>query len=379
MIIGIDISSVVYQTGVSNYTLNLVRNLIEIDRKNTYKLFFSSLRQPLPSEIKALENFSNVKIYHFRLPPTLLEILWNQLHILPIESFIGDCDIFHTSDWTQPPTVKAKAVATIHDLTPFLNPAWHHPKIINAHTRKMNLAAKECSQFICVSKNTKKDLLELFPKIDTNKITVIYEAAESKYEDFLKETIEKQNEEILKVKKKYKLTDFILAQGTREPRKNLNNLISAFNKFKLKNPKSNIELAIAGKYGWGNDIENSKKSDIKILGFIPENDLVALHAAAVCLVYPSLYEGFGLPVLKSMQIGTPVITSNVSSLPEITKDSAILINPISVDEIANAIENMVNSGSLRTELRNKGILRSKDFSWRKAAEETLKIYESIKN
>lgn len=106
MIIGIDISSIPYKTGVSNYTLNLIRNLVKLDKINTYKLFYSSLRLPLPNEIIEIKKtHSNIKIYQFKLPPTFLQILWNQLHLFPIEIFIGKCDIFHTSDWTQPPTI----------------------------------------------------------------------------------------------------------------------------------------------------------------------------------------------------------------------------------------------------------------------------------
>jgi hypothetical protein len=184
MIIGIDVSSVAYQTGVSNYTLKLVQNLISTDTKNHYKLFFSSLRLPLPAQISQLKNKSNVTIYHFRFPPTFLQILSNQLHIIPVEFLIGKCDIFHTSDWTQPPTLKANTITTDHDLTPFLFPQWHHPKVIKAHRNKMYWAAKDCSKFICVSQNTKSDLIKLFPKIDQAKITVVYEAAEDKYKLF---------------------------------------------------------------------------------------------------------------------------------------------------------------------------------------------------
>ncbi len=375
MIIGIDVSTVSYGTGVSSYTLNLVRNLIKINKNNTFKLFYSSLRLPLPQEINALSKHPNVKIYQFKLPPTFLEILWNQIHIIPIEFFIGKCDIFHTSDWTQPPTSKAKTIATIHDLTPFLYPQWHHIKVIKAHKNKMFWASKECSKFICVSKNTQKDLLKLYPCVPISKTQVIYEAAEDKYSEFLKlpKTSQQKKQEV--IKKQYGLDKFILAQGTREPRKNLNNLIEAFSLFVKKYPKTQIELAIAGKYGWGKDVDHHKNCHIKVLGFIPEKDMVALHATALCLVYPSLYEGFGLPILKSMKVGTPVVTSNVSSLPEIANNSAILVDPYSVKDIAKAIEKISKSKILRENLIKKGLENSKKFSWFQTAKETLNIYE----
>ena len=368
MIIGIDISSIPYGTGVSNYTLNLIQNLVKIDKKNTYKLFYSSLRLPLPPEIIELKKYPNVKIYHYKLPLTLLEILWNQFRLFPLEIFIGKCDLFHTSDWTQPPSIHTKTITTVHDLTPFINPSWHPQKIIKAHTHKMFWASRKCSHFICVSENTRTDLLKLFPNIDPQKTSVIYEAAEEKY---------KPSREKNKIKKKYYLNDFILAQGTRDPRKNLKRLVEAFNLYLKNNPKSKVELAITGKYGWGEDIKHLINDKIKILGFIPEKDMVALHAGALALAYPSLYEGFGLPLVKAMKVGTPVITSNTSCLPEVVGDAALLVDPLSIEDIALALEKIINSPALRKELSQKGLLQSQKFSWAKTAEQTLDIYEKL--
>jgi glycosyltransferase involved in cell wall biosynthesis len=376
MIIGIDISSVCYQTGVSNYTINLVRHLLKNDRKNQYKLFYSSLRQPLTPEISKLARHKNVTIYRFYIPPTILQILWNQLRLLPIELFIGHCDIFHTSDWTQPPTLRAKTIATIHDLTPFLYPEWHQPKVIQAHKNKMKIASKKCAHFICVSQNTKNDLYKLFPHINSNKISVIYEAAENKYAQFVTLKPEIQNKKKDIIKKQYGLQNFVLAQGTREPRKNLDRLIQGFIMFKEKYPKSSIELAISGKYGWGKDITHPPNY-VKILGFIPEKDMVALHATAICLAYPSLYEGFGLPLVKSLKVGTPIITSNISSMPEIVGNSAILVDPTSVDQISKALEKILHSQKLRSQLSIEGIAQSRKFSWTKTATQTIDVYNSI--
>ena len=379
MIIGIDISSIPYKTGVSNYTLNLIRNLLKIDKLNTYKLFYSSMRLPLPEEIVEIKkNHSNVLIYQFKLPPTLLQILWNQLQLFPIELFIGKCHIFHTSDWTQPPTLKAKTITTVHDLTPFLNPEWHHQKVITAHKNKMHLATKKCFKFICVSQNTKNDLLKLFPKIDPQKIEVIYEAAEKKYGKFIKLPKDLQQKKKDAIKKQYGLDKFILAQGTREPRKNLKRLIEAFIIFKKNNPNCHTELAIAGKYGWGQDIDGAKNPSVKILGFIPEKDMVALHASAICLAYPSLYEGFGLPLVKSLKVGTPIITSNISSMPEVGDKAALYVDPTSVSDLTNAITKIIKSTVLRNKLKTKGLIQAKKFDWIKTAEKTLLVYNTLK-
>lgn len=380
MIIGIDISSIPYKTGVSNYTLNLIRNLVKLDKINTYKLFYSSLRLPLPNEIIEIKKtHSNIKIYQFKLPPTFLQILWNQLHLFPIEIFIGKCDIFHTSDWTQPPTIKTKTITTVHDLTPFLHPEWHHSKVIAAHKNKMNLAAKKCFKFICVSQSTKNDLLKIFPKINPQKIDVVYEAAEDKYGKFLKLSKEIKQKKKETIKKQYDLDKFILAQGTREPRKNLKRLIDAFVIFKKNNPKCRVDLAIAGKYGWGEDVDGAKNPSVKILGFIPEKDMVALHASAICLAYPSLYEGFGLPLVKSLKVGTPIITSNVSSMPEVGGNAALYVNPNSIPDLTKAITKIIKSSALRKKLIENGLIQAKKFDWSKTAEQTLSIYKSISN
>lgn len=377
MIIGVDISSIPYGTGVSNYTLNLVGHLLKIDKKNHYKLFFSSLRLPLPLEIKKLQHYPNVKIYHYRWPIRLLQFFWNQLHWLPIELFVGKCDIFHTSDWTQPPTIRAKTVTTVHDLVPLLYPQWSSPIITSVHRRKLALATRYCQHFIAVSQSTKNDLLKLFPQTPNRQVTVIYEAAEDKYDKFLQLTPSSRQRKIQNLRRLYDLRYFFLAQATRQPRKNLPRLIEAFNNFRVKYPKSQLDLAIAGKYGWGNDIVHLKNPWIKILGYIPEKDMVTLHAAAVCLVYPSLYEGFGLPVIKSMKVGTPVITANTSSLPEIVGKAAVLVDPESTTELEHAIEQVARLANLRTRLARLGLKQAQKYNWSNTAQQTLKIYQQI--
>lgn len=379
MIIGIDVSAVTYSTGVSNYTYNLVRQLVSADKVNTYKLFFSSLRKKIPAEISELTKYSRVKIYHYHFPPTLLAFLWNILHVFPIEFFIGRCDIFHTWDWTQPPTIKAKTITTLHDFVPLLFPEDQHPRTISTFKAKLKLAVKECSHFICVSKSTQSDMSRLFPEVSPSKISVIYEAAEKKYDEFHRLSLKDKKAKIKRIQQLYDLTNFILTQGTREPRKNLDRLIKAFIQFKKNNPRSAVQLAISGKYGWGQDVQAPADHSIKILGFIPEKDLVALHGSALCLAYPSTYEGFGLPILKSMKVGTPVITSNVSSLAEVAGNAAILVNPTSTTEITKAITRVITSPSLRRTLINRGYRQAAKFSWKTTARQTLEVYKKVYN
>lgn len=377
MIIGIDVSSVVYGTGVSNYTLNLLRSLLKKDKINTYKLFFTSMRLPVPEEIKKLSKQPNVKLYQFKIPLTILSFLWNRLHLVNIEFFIGKCDIFHCSDWTQPPSIHAKLVTTIHDLTPFLYPHWLPKKIVETHKQKMYWAARKCHKFICVSQNTLDDLLKVFPQIDKSKCQLIYEAAEDKYFQFNKLSPQEQQKKINTIEKQYGLRNYILSQGTREPRKNLKNLILAFNRYLKKHPKSKVELAISGKYGWGQDVSTVQHPQIKILGYIPEKDMVALHAAALFMAYPSFYEGFGLPLVKSMAVGVPVLTSNTSSLPEIAGEGGIIVKPNSIQSIYKGIEKLLSNKKYRQKIASKAIEQAKLFSWSKCASETLDLYSKL--
>lgn len=162
MVIGIDISQTAFsQSGVGKSMTKMVSSLISNDNSNEYVLFFSSLRKDLGFKMKDLRKYPNVKIKQFKFPPTLLDFLWNRLHILPIESLIGDVDVFISSDWTEPPVKRAKKVTFIHDLVVYKYPQETDSKIVTVHKNKLAWAVKECSAFICPSESTKKDIHEI--------------------------------------------------------------------------------------------------------------------------------------------------------------------------------------------------------------------------
>lgn len=187
MKIGIDISQLAYpNTGVANYLGNLVENLVRIDKKNEYILFFSSLRKNFQSSIFNFQSNPNVKIKKFRIPPTVLNLIWNKLHIMPIESFIGDVDVFITSDWTEPPAKKAKKATILYDLIVYKYPEETHnktqfnplklmisPNIVASQKRKLKWVKKESEKIFCISEATKQDALEILG-LEKNKLTVVY-------------------------------------------------------------------------------------------------------------------------------------------------------------------------------------------------------------
>lgn len=341
MKIAIDISSVVYGTGVSVYTKNLVKNLLKIDRENEYILFAGTLRRK-KDILKFVNSLSgNFKVKILPIPPTIANFIWNHLHNPPIEIFIGKVDIFHSSDWAQPAS-NAFKITTIHDLSPVLLPQETPQRIVKVHKARLNWVKKEVDKIIVPSNATKKDLSSLGYKED--KIVVIPEAAE----DFFKPS---SKNDIKRIHKKYNLPEkYLLAVGT-NPRKNLTRIEKA-----IKNIP--IPLRVVGR---------------DFSGFVPDRDLVALYSGAEALVYPSLLEGFGLPVLEAMKCGCPVVTSNLSSLKEISRDAAVLVDPYSIPSIASGIKKAISNRDI---LIKKGYKEANKYSWENTAKITLEVYKT---
>jgi glycosyltransferase involved in cell wall biosynthesis len=370
MKIAIDISQIIYEgTGVATYTRELVRTLLEIDRKNRYLLFGVSLRKRnLLEEFAApLKNkYGNVETRFIPLTQSIANILWNSWHRIPIEVFTGNISILHTSDWIEPPAHALK-ITTVHDVIPLKFPHYTHQVIRRTHLKRLYWVKKESNKIIADSQATADDLAELLG-IKKSKIEVIYPGAD-------KSIKQPGFGHIGNIKSKYSINnDFFLAVGTNEPRKNLYNLISAFNKFQKKT-NSNMNLVIAGNSGWGGEVEVNDR--IKVLGYVSDSGLQSLYAKAAAFVYPSLYEGFGLPVLEAMSLKCPVITSDRGSLREIAGEAAYLVNPESIDSIANALKQLTGDKILRDKLIVKGTTQAAKFKWSVTAKNVLDLYEKV--
>lgn len=346
MKIGIDISQIVYGTGVSVYTRELVSNLLQIDKDNQYKLFAGTLRQS-----KKIKEFSK-KAKIFPIPPTIADLMWNRLHILSIETLLGEIDVFHSSDWTQPPSSAFK-VTTIHDLAPIKLPKETHPKIVETHKRRLALVRQEVDRVIVPSNSTKIDLIE-YGFLD-EKIIVIPEAA-----NLLTRPSESDKAHVLG---KYGIVDqFVLAVGT-APRKNIARLTKAFGEF---TKKTGMQLVIVG----GDRIQNTE--NVIYTGYISDEDLTVLFYTAQIFAYPSLYEGFGIPILNAFAAGCPVVASDVSSIPQVAGKAAILVDPMSVDSIELGLHKALKN---RESLIKLGMQQLKQFSWYKTAKLTLEVYK----
>ncbi|HUW22014.1 MAG TPA: glycosyltransferase family 1 protein [Candidatus Bathyarchaeia archaeon] len=368
MRITIDISQIVYGTGVSFYTRNLVKALAKFDKDNQYVLFGTScrLKRTLIDFGKEVERVnSNFSSKILSLPITLAEYLGNQWRIFPVEKITGPIDVFHSSDWIQPPSAGAK-VTTIHDFGFFKYPQTAHPKILAVMKRKLQLVKQEVDFVIAVSQTTKEDTIK-YLSYPEEKIKVIYEALQ---DEVLKPASIRQ---IAAIKKKYGIEGrYLLALSTIEPRKNLGKIIEAF--YLLLKTKPDLSLVVAGKTGWDKKVLELNKRIPRLIftGYLPTAELAALYSGAYCLVYASLYEGFGMPILGAFACGCPVVTSNLSSMPEIAGKSAVLVDPLKVKSIVDGLRQIEEE---RETLIKRGFARVKKFTWEKTAQETLKVYE----
>lgn len=353
MKVGIDISQIIYETGVSHYTLNLVSNLLKIQKNEEYIFFGGSLRrlQDLKEITSGLEGRFKLRLFPF--PPTAAGFVWNVLHILPVEALIGKVDVFHSTDWSQPPS-RAFKVTTVHDLAPVLFPKLSHPRIVRTHHKRLKWVQKEVDRVIVPSLATKKDLIEY--GVDEKKIRLVPEAVA---DDFTRV----DDQEVSRIKAKYGIEgNYLLSIGVGE-RKNTQRTIKAFLSL-----NSGLKLVLIGR----NTGEYRKNPNIIFTGHVASNELRAFYSGAQGLVYPSIYEGFGLPILEAFACDCPVLTSNLSSLPEVAGDAAILVDPNSTDSVLSGMKELLKSSRVLTK---KGRNRLKYYSWQRTAAETLKIYK----
>lgn len=381
MNIGIDVdAAIVGQTGIGHYTTNLIENLLKIDKISHYFLYAFFVRKreeraKIIFDIIEKTNAKNVTFRIFRLPYQWKESLigtpypYNKIIKDPLDLFFSP----HSAGIANKGF--PKTVVTIHDLA-FMKFSEHRgKKITDYYLKRTKIAAQNSKKIIAVSEATKKDLIELLG-VAPKKIKVIYEGANPDFKRI------KNQRELINRSAKYvgAQTKYILSVGTLEPRKNLSVIVKAFSLLPLP-LRQNYKLVFVGGQGWNNRefektiLDYNLKEQIILTGFVPDEDLPYLYNRAELFIYPSLYEGFGLPLLEALSCGAPVIASNVSSLPEVAGKAAILVNPRNEKELAQKIKLVLTNPKLSSSLRKKGPIQAKKFSWQKAAAETLKLFK----
>ncbi|MFQ5594915.1 MAG: glycosyltransferase family 4 protein [Anaerolineae bacterium] len=395
MRIGIDFTPAIQQqAGIGRYTRELVRALARLDTTNRYVLFQASRRAKEP----AGQWPDNFRVRSIPLTDRWLAILWQRLRLpIPVETFTGAVDIFHSPDFVLPPVRRARTVLTVHDLSFLTTPQTSEPALRAYLSEAVPRAVARADHILADSRSTKQDLVTHL-NADPERITVVYPGVDPRFRPL-------EEPAIAQVRARYGLDrPFVLSVGTLQPRKNYPTLIEAFARLymgearriegvsakepalrlaSLPRKTSDIELVIAGGQGWlyqeiFDTVDRLGIGDrVRFLGLVRDEDLPALYNAAEVLAMPSLYEGFGLPVLEALSCGTPVVTSDVSSLPEVAGDAALLVSPHDVEGISQALQRALTEPELRAVLRERGLIQAKQFTWQGAAETVLGIYRRV--
>jgi glycosyltransferase involved in cell wall biosynthesis len=367
--IGIDARKL-HDFGIGTYIRNLLRELARLDHDTDFVLL---CRPDDVNGIKALgENFrpvveraGNYSIAEqFRIPLALRR---------------EKVTLFHAPHYVLPPLVHCRSVVTIHDCIHLMFPQYLPNKVALTYARtSMAMAASRATRVLTVSETSKNDIMRFFGT-EPSKIDVIYNAYDERF------GIEPKEDDVVRVRERYQLHDeFVLYAGNVKPHKNLERLIDAFQLVRSRG-LDHLKLVMIGddisKYASLRRAVHRYQlhNYVRFLGYLPEETLAVMYRLAGVFVFPSLYEGFGLPPLEAMASGTPVVTSNVSSLPEVTGDGAALVDPYDPQAIADGIYRVLTDVDLRRDLRRKGLARAHQFSWGASVRRVREIYGEVAN
>lgn len=375
--IGIDYTPAYEQGGgIGRLVRELIRALAQTDQTTQYQLFVAgAIKSHLLASLGP-----NFHWNHTRLSPTWLARIWYRANLpLPIEWFTGNIDLFHATDFVLPPTHKTtRTLVTVHDLSFIRVPDAASPRLKTYLDKVVPHSVRRADHILADSQATKDDLITLY-NLPAEKITVLLSGVDNHFHLVTdKNTLEQ-------VRAKYQIPDrpYIFSVGTIQPRKNYERMIRSL--AQVRNRGFDVSLVIAGGKGWLSNpiyttIEETHMADyVHLIGFAKDQDLPALYTGATLTAFPSLYEGFGFPVLESMACGTPVITSNISSLPEVAGNAALLINPLNIDEITFAIQRLLEDTTLRKHLIEQGFQQAQSFTWQASAQHLMEIYAKILN
>lgn len=368
--IGLDYTAAYEQgAGIGRLVRELVHALADEDQETDYKLFVAgATRATLPQQ--PAENF---QWYPTRVTPLWFARLWYRARLYwPVESFIGPVRLYHATDFTLPPTLpNTRTLLTVHDLSFVRAPETSTPVLKRYLDRVVPWSVARADHVLADSQATKDDLIALYGTAP-DKITVLLSGVEARFRPTPNPAI----------RAKYDLPDrYIFAIGTVQPRKNYGRLVEAL--ARLGDEFEDVHLVIAGGKGWLDAPiyqavqETGLSNRVHFIGFADDADIPALYSGAVLTAYPSLYEGFGFPILESMACGTPVLTANVSSMPEVAGDAAVMVNPYEVASIEDGLRRLLTDSTLRDTLKVRGLARASGFTWAKAARELRDIYTQL--
>jgi glycosyltransferase involved in cell wall biosynthesis len=360
--------------GIGRYVRELVKALARQHDAYSYRLFVAGVgKKPLPPSPSLQFTWSPT-----RITPAWLARIWYRAHIpFSVENLVGNVDLYHATDFVLPPTRKtAKTLLTVHDLSFMRVPETASPSLKAYLEDVVPRSARRADHILADSEATRQDLIAYY-ELDPTKITVLYSGVDSQFQPVTEKT------QLKAVRHKYGLGDrpYIFSVGTVQPRKNYGRLIEAASLMRERGIE--VDVVIAGGRGWLEDpiyaaIEQYGTSEyVHFIGFAADEDLPALYGGAVCVALPSLYEGFGLPILEAMACGVPVLTSNISSLPEVAGDAALTVTPTDTEAIVAALIRLIEDDQLRDDLIQRGFARARQFTWDASAAQLRGIYQAM--
>ncbi|MGQ9517297.1 MAG: glycosyltransferase family 4 protein [Anaerolineae bacterium] len=361
--------------GIGRLTRHLVRAAVPLLAEHDITLFVAG---PMPAAHPEREGWpANVRIVDTRLSERALTILWHRAGLpLPAEIWAGRGDLFHATDFVLPPTL-APGIVTVHDLSFLRFPECAHPNLRRYLMGAVPRSLKRAARILADSQAAREDLVQLLG-VPAEKIAVVYGGVEERFSPAPEPALDAELVERYELRAPY-----ILSLGTLEPRKNYVRLLRAYERAWEEAGGDFPVLVIAGGKGWlYEEIFEAHRSlrardHVRFLGFVEDRVLPALYRRAWLFVYPSLYEGFGLPPLEAMACGCPVACSNSSSLPEVVGDAALTFDPLDEVALAGVLRRGVEDSELRERLRAAGLARASQFTWAKAAEALLVQYRQV--
>jgi glycosyltransferase involved in cell wall biosynthesis len=353
--------------GIGTYIRNLLRHVARMDSENEYVLLCQEPDLGIGAQLGP--NFRTVR------EPSPNYSIREQIHV-PWVLLRERPDVFHAPHYVLPPAIRCPSVVTIHDTIHLTFPQYLPNKLAYAYARaSMWAAAHRSHRILTVSEASKRDILRFFP-VPPEKVVVVHNAIDERF------SREPRPEDVERVRERFQLQRrFVLYVGNIKPHKNLERLIEAFHG--LRRDHDDLTLLIIGdqisKYPALRRAVHQHKlhKHVRFLGYLPDDTLAILYRLTSVFVFPSLYEGFGLPPLEAMASGAPVVTSNVSSLPEVTGDAAVLVDPYDVGAIESGMRRVLTDPALAAEMRRKGLLRAREFSWERSVAKTWEVYKEI--
>ena len=378
MRIAIDYSAAVNQhAGIGRLVRNQVLALSEVDHDNDYRLVYARPNPGSTPQFPRAHNFSRKQV---GLGERWLTILWHRAKLpVPADWLSGPVDLYHCPDFVLPPLRRARGILTVHDLAFLMRPDCADHRLRAYLEEVVPRSVRRADFIIADSENTRNDLVVLLG-VNPSQVAVVPGGVEERFKRVTDADELQRAREALGIGEH----PFVLSVGVIEPRKNLNRLMDAFRSVKARgNVPADLKLVLAGGKGWLYDdifehhAESPLRDDILLPGFVSDDVLPAIYSAAEVLAFPSLYEGFGLPILEAMACGTPVVASRASCLPEVADGAALMVDPNSVEGLASALENVLLDGDLRADLVDQGLARAAEYTWTRAARQLLEVYRMV--